>query len=333
MTVSDPASATPDDPEDNVRCSLIVLNFEERELLLACVASILAAIGPTDEVIVVDNGSTDGSAEAIAEKYPSVRIVRNRVNRYIFGLNDGLQVARGTYVAFCNNDMVVETNFVEGALRCFNQEDVFAVCSRVLDGHGAEQGSRTAGYWKHGLLFYQSLPHNESMTNCFFAVGGQSFFRHDILQQLGSIDELLWPMYHEDIELSYRAWRCGYRIVYAPESVCNHLGSRTSQRVFKPVELRSFVRQNELLTVWKDVSDRRMLIQHFLWSFPRLMMAFVRWDSGTLVGSWHALGRLPGALKARHATQHRFTRTDRDVLRRVGLSAINQPLSQGIPED
>ena len=96
-----------------------------------------------------------------------------------------------------------------------------------------------------------------AVTSCFFAVGGQSLFRRDLLVGLDSIDELLWPMYHEDIELSYRAWKAGLRILYAPDAVCHHLGSQTSARVFTRVELRSFVRQNELLTVWKNVDDPR----------------------------------------------------------------------------
>ena len=176
----------------------------------------LQAVGPDDEIIMVDNGSSDGSADAVSAAFPSVRVVRLTENRYIFSLNAGLEVARGRYVAFCNNDMVVEPNFVEEALSCFVSEDIFAVCSRVLDRNGRDQGTRTAGYWKHGLIFYQPLSHDERSTDCFFAVGGQSFFRRDLLVAMGSIDELLWPMYHEDIELSYRAWKNGYRVVYAP---------------------------------------------------------------------------------------------------------------------
>jgi len=311
----------------DVRCSLIVLNFDQRELVVECVASMLRAMGPDDEVIVVDNGSSDGSAEALAAAYPAVEFPRVRLlvlpeNRYIFSLNAGLDVARGRFVAFCNNDMVVEDNFVEQALVCFVDSDVFAVCARVLDRNGAEQGTRTAGYWKHGLLFYDPLPHAESPTACFFAVGGQSFYRRDLLTAMGSIDELFWPMYHEDIELSYRAWKNGYRIVYAPGSVCHHLGGHTSTKVFTPTQLRSFVRQNELLMVWKDVTDTRMLLEHVLWLAPRLVMALLRRDTGTLIGSYSALRRLPRALRARRSVRAQFERTDREVLASVSRSAI-----------
>ena len=334
--MADAGNSRGDDPATDsgdagpaIRCSLIVLNYDERDLLVDCVRSMLAAIGPDDEIIVVDNGSSDGSADAVSEEFPTVRLLRLPENRYIFSLNAGLEVARGEFVAFCNNDMVVEDNFVEEALGCFVADDIFAVCSRVLDRNGAEQGTRTSGYWHRGLLFYESLPHSDESTDCFFAVGGQSFFRREVLNRLGSIDELLWPMYHEDIELSYRAWKSGYRIVYAPRSVCHHMGGKTSRRVFSATELRSFVRQNELLMVWKDVTDPALLIEHLFWLLPRLVVALVRGDAGTLRGSISAFGRLPRALRARRAVRPSFTLTDRAVLSRVGTTAIEAQTGHG----
>jgi O-antigen biosynthesis protein len=310
------------DDDPRIRCSLVVLNYNAREMLLDCVRSLLDAVTSRDEVIVVDNGSSDGSADAVMAAFPTVRLVRLPKNRYIFGLNDGLAAARGEYVAFCNNDMTVEPNFIEGALSCFTSEDIFAVCSRVLDRYGNDQGTRTAGEWAHGLLIYRPLPHSDVPTNSFFAVGGQSFFRRDLLHRLGSIDELLWPMYHEDIELSYRAWRSGYRVVYAPDSIAHHLGSVTSRRVFTSVQLRSFVRQNELLTVWKDVTDPRMLAGHLAWLLPRLSVALVRRDIGTLLGFWHALLRLWPAIKARRQVRVSFRTSDRDVLRSISRASL-----------
>ena len=76
-----------------MRCSLVVLNYDERELLLDCVRTMQAAVGPTDEIIVVDNGSADGSADAVSQRVslrpPGLRLPENR---YIFSLNAGLAV-------------------------------------------------------------------------------------------------------------------------------------------------------------------------------------------------------------------------------------------------
>ena len=112
-------------------------------------------------------------------------------------------------------------------------------------------------------------------TDCFFAVGGQSFFRRSMLDELGSIDPLLRPMYHEDIELSYRAWKRGWRIRYEPNAVAHHEGSHSSKRVFSQAQLRSFVRQNEYLTVWKNVTDRRLLLEHAALVPLRLLTALL----------------------------------------------------------
>jgi GT2 family glycosyltransferase len=311
-----------DQMEPGIRCSVLVLNFELRDVLLDCLASLQRAAGPNDEIILVDNASTDDSVAAVRAAFPDVRVVENASNRYIFGLNDGLAVARGRYVAFCNNDMTVEDDFIEAMVACFDADDVFAACARIVQPDGRDQGSRTAGIWKHGLLFYEPLAHADTMTSCFFAVGGQSLFRRDLLVGLGSIDELLWPMYHEDIELSYRAWKAGLRILYAPDAVCHHLGSQTSARVFTRIELRSFVRQNELLTVWKNVDDPVMLLQHVAWLGPRLALALLRRDRATLAGFGSALRRLPRAVGARSGARRTARRSDRDVLALVGPTAV-----------
>jgi len=307
------------------RCSLIVVTYEACELVLDCLQSLSHAVGPTDEIIVVENGSRDGSAQAIAQKFPAVKLVVLSENRYIFGLNNGLAQASGEFVAFCNNDMTVDPGFVEEAMAAFTREEIFAVCPRVLRD-GQDQGSRTSGYWKHGLLFYQSMDHVSEVSRCFFAVGGQSFFRRDVLVKIGALDELLWPMYHEDVELSYRAWRSGYEIVYAPDSVCYHLGGWTSSRVFSATQLRSFVRQNELLTVWKDISSKRMIAEHCLWLPVHILAALLRGDRGTIFGYWKAVRRLPRALRARSEASRLFTKSDREVLDMIGGSGVDRPI-------
>jgi GT2 family glycosyltransferase len=303
---------------DPVRASLIVLNYNGRDVLESCLDSLAAAISPTDEIIVVDSCSHDGSREAL-EKRDDVKLVALDRNTYIFGLNAGLAVAQGEYVAFLNNDIIVEQAFVEKCLELFSGErDVFAVCPRILDKDGADQGSRTRGTWKRGLIFYDVLPHSSSPSDCFFAVGGQSFFRRSMLEEIGSIDPLLWPMYHEDIELSYRAWKRGWRIRYAPQAVVHHLGGHSSTRVFTSQELRSFVRQNEYLIVWKNVTDGQLVAEHIALVPARLVAALAHRDWPTIKGFARALGRLPRALRARKSARMHMVLSDRQVLERVG---------------
>ncbi len=293
------------------------MNWQGQGVVGPCVDSLVAAAREDDEIIVVDNASTDGSCEALSLR-TDIRLLRLSENTYIFGLNRGLEVARGRYVAFLNNDIIVEQDFTDRCIEGFaDGDDVFAVCPRILDGQGVDQGSRTAGSWRRGLIFYRSLPHSAVPTDCFFAVGGQSFFRKDMLDEIGSIDPLLWPMYHEDIELSYRAWKRGWRIRYAPEAIAHHKGMHSSKRAFTDNELRSFVRQNEYLIVWKDVTAASLLGQHILLISFRLGVAILRRDWPTLVGFARAARRLPGVYRARRDSRPHMRLSDREVVRRI----------------
>lgn len=301
-----------------VRSSLIVLNFNGQGVIAPCLDSLVLSMDSRDEIIVVDNASTDSSIELLRRRR-DINLIELPHNTFIFGLNEGLARARGEFVAFLNNDIVVEQDFVEHCVARFDDgDDVFAVCPRILEMSGREQGSRTSGFWHRGLIFYRPLPHSPVPTDCFFAVGGQSFFRHDMLREIGSIDPLLWPMYHEDIELSYRAWKRGWRVRYAPDAVAHHVGGHSSQRAFSPSQLRAFVRQNEYLTIWKDVTDKRLLAEHLLFIPPRLATAALKRDWPTLVGFSRAVGKLPAAVRGRKSARAHMRAADHEVLRRVG---------------
>lgn len=300
------------------RASLIVLNYNGLGVVEPCIDSLLSAAGADDELIVVDNASTDGSREALAGT-SGIRLVALPENTYIFGLNEGLAEACGEYIAFLNNDIIVEQDFVERSLERFGDgDDVFAVCPRVLQLDGTDQGSRTAGFWHRGLIFYRPLPHSDEPTDCFFALGGQGFFRREMLNEIGSIDPLFWPMYHEDIELSYRAWKRGWRVRYAPDAVAVHHGGHSSSREFTRAQLRSFVRQNEYLTVWKNVTSAPLLLEHLLLVPGRLAIAFAKRDWPTLVGFARALARLPRVPRARRSARESERISDRETLARIG---------------
>ena len=100
-----------------IRVALIVLNYDGAAVIRPCLQSLGAAMGADDEIIVVDNASSDQSAELVAAEFPTARLIRRDTNNFIFGLNDGVDAAAGAqYVAFLNNDIVVEPDFVESAL-------------------------------------------------------------------------------------------------------------------------------------------------------------------------------------------------------------------------
>lgn len=308
------------------RASLIVLNYNGDGVLGRCLESLAAAMGPADELIVVDNASPDGSGAIAAEfcaQEPHRHFISRPYNNYIFGLNDGLAVARGRYVGFLNNDNCFEPGSIDRMLAHFAAADTFAVCPRIVRAHdGEDQGALTSGHWRAGLIFYKVAPHQANAPRTFFAVGGQSLFDRAKLLELGSIDELLYPMYHEDIELSWRAWKRGYEIRYAPDAVVRHIGSHASQRAFTAGQLRALVRQNEFLIVWKNVTDPALVAEHLCCLPLRLAAAFAKRDWPTLRGFWRAARRLGRVRAARAEARLTARLSDREVLARVSARGL-----------
>ena len=281
-----------------MRASLLILNYNGQRLLQGCFDTVGLATdnGRVHDVYLVDNGSTDQSLAYTEELYPWVRRIRAPRNAFLFTYNDIVPRLTTEAILLLNNDIFVEPDFITPLLEHLRKPDVFAVNSRVLTGDKiTSQGARTSGGYHRGMWWYHQLPDIERTSTCFFALGGQAAFSRSKFMELGSFDELYWPLYHEDIDLSYRAWRRGWKILFEPKSVIYHLGGQTSQSAYKARQLRSIVTQNSFLFQWKNIDSRSMIAQHLAWLPFRLARAVIRGDNAFLQGFGMAIRRLRAA--------------------------------------
>lgn len=277
-----------------MRASLLILNYNGLSLLEGCFDTLGEATGngQRHDVYLIDNGSTDQSLSYTETKYPWVKIIRAPRNAFLFTYNDVIADLDTEAVLLLNNDILVEPDFIEPLLHHLEQPDVFAVNTRVLTGDRiTAQGSRTEGGFYRGLWYYKQLPDIARTSTCFFGLGGQAAFSRAKYLELGGFDELLWPLYHEDIDLSYRAWRRGWRVLYEPASMLYHLGGQTSSSKYKRAELNTIVAQNTFLIQWKNFDDARMRAEHLLWLVPRLLRASLTKDRPLINGFRRALAR------------------------------------------
>lgn len=204
-------------------CSIVIVNFNGAHLLESCLRSVLAQEHPSLEIIVVDNGSTDKSAEIVRKEFPGVRLVMcGRNLGFAGGNNRGVAEASGKYVVLLNNDTVVAPGWLTGLLRCISDEKTGAVTSRVLT-----DGVPAAYYEMNGTINY--LGYNimrvfSDLSRIFFAGGASLLFRRD---QVGIpfLDEYF--MYHEDVFLSWKLRLQGMTVAMAQDSVVHHRGSVT----------------------------------------------------------------------------------------------------------
>jgi GT2 family glycosyltransferase len=303
-----------------MRASLLVLNHNGRALLEGCFETLGLAThcGRDYDVYLIDNGSSDESIAFTEAHFPWVRCLRAARNAFLFTYNEVVPQLDTEAVLLLNNDILVEPDFIPPLIEHLHTPGVFAVNARVLTADRVTpQGSRTAGGFYRGLWWYCQLSDIDRTSTCFFALGGQAAFSRSKYLELGGFDELFWPLYHEDIDLSYRAWRRGWRILYEPKSVIYHLGGQTSSSRYRKEELRRIVIQNMFLLQWKNMDDPEMRRKHVAWLPLRLARAAASGDRPFVAGFCAALKRIK-TMRAHRALQASSRRiSDRDAFARM----------------
>jgi GT2 family glycosyltransferase/glycosyltransferase involved in cell wall biosynthesis len=290
-------------------CSIIVLNWNGKKLLAESIPKVMRAVefdGKPHQVMVVDNGSTDGSIDWLRSTYPEVEIIPLERNLgFGEGNNQGVQVARHDAVVLLNNDMLVSEDFLSPLLEGLSDPSVFAVASQVFfpEDKRREETGNTRGHLEWGYLH---LSHEEvqpfhsirKVLPILWAGGGASAFRRDRFLELGGFCDLFSPCYLEDTDLSYRAWRRGWKVLFAAGSKVLHKHRASSSVRFDPSQLESLIETRKLWYLWKNY-QLRSLATHFL-LFP---CNISKWLS--MADYFSALGKLPRVLWLRFLEPHR----------------------------
>lgn len=220
--VSFPKNADPQGPD----ASIITVNTNEKHRMLLYMPSVWATRG-NFEVIIADNGSTDGSIEYIEERFPMTRIIRNGKNLGFAGANNrGAEHARSNILVFLNPDTTVEPDWLVELLRPFKDPRVGLTTSKILLMPDPQK-LNTCGNNVHisGLTLCRGMnqprenyPNSEEVA----AVSGAAFaIRREIFEQVGGFNESFF-IYLEETALSLESWLRGWRCVYAPKSVIHH---------------------------------------------------------------------------------------------------------------
>ena len=233
---------------DRPALTIVIVSWNTRELLLDALATVFPLDLVRGEVIVVDNASSDGSAEAIEARFPAVRLIRNERNLgFAGGVNVGLRAARGSYALLLNSDTLARSDAIERLL-AYAEEHPHAgiVGPLVLNADGSLQESRfrfpsllnlvLAASYLYKLFPHSSWLNRERMGGVaprhparVDAVSGCCFLmRRDMLDRIGLLDEDFF-MYAEETDLCWRAWRAGYEVHYAPVGEIVHLGGGSSR--------------------------------------------------------------------------------------------------------
>ncbi len=242
------------------KVSIILLNYNGGEHTVTCLESLEQLNYPTDrlEIIVVDNASTDGSAEAIGQSFPHVKLIRSPENvGFSKGANLGASHASGGYLAFLNNDMKVDPEWLGPLVAAMADPSIGCAGSviRSWDGATVEFGGRRSDAFAISYSAATDAPPAEEIASGYqlFVSGGAMLVRASLFRQAGGFDPGYF-MYQEDIDLCWRLWLNGSSCMLVPDSGVFHRGGASSSRL-SPQVVQGMSQANVLATLFKNLED------------------------------------------------------------------------------
>jgi GT2 family glycosyltransferase len=307
--------------------SIVIPTWNGRHHLEANLASVLAAAAgnPGHEVIVVDNASSDGTAEFLKEHFPSVRVVAFPTNLgFGGGSNAGFREARNDVVVLLNNDMRVEPDFLEPLLDGFSDPRVFAVTAQIFFSDPEKRREETGlshGLWLNGRLHLRHVIDEQvdRLFPTFYAGGGSTAYDRRKFLDLGGFDPLLEPFYYEDTDVSFMAWKRGWVVLYEPRSVVYHEHRGTIGKTFSAGYIQAIVERNQLLFLWKNIHEKGRLASNLFWLYVGFWIRLLTGPSPARPGvrsALRALRPLGPLLRARRRALRLALIDDTEAFRR-----------------
>ena len=299
--------------------SVIVLNYNGKGFLDGCLSSLASQTYSDFEVIVVDNGSRDGSPEYIEENYPWVRLAKNDENLgFAGGTNVGIRAAKGKFIITLNNDSMADRRFIEELIKPMADPEVGVCAAKMLfpDGRINSAGiciSRSGAAWDRGM-FEPDRGQYEFVEEVFGACAGAALYRREMLDEIGLFDEDFF-LYLEDVDLAFRARLAGWKCLYVPGArVIHHHGGTAG------VGSDLAVYYGNRNIVWYPIKDFpfRLLITSLPFIVARNLAVIpyyaLRGQGGVILKS--KLDALKGVVK--------MMEKRKDVVRRADYSQINR---------
>lgn len=304
--------------------SVIIPNYNGEELLKRNLPKVYEELDSyksgEKEVIVVDDFSSDQSLNFLndfSNKDKSLRILRNEKNLgFAPTVNKGVNEARGEIVILLNTDVCPEKGFLEPLLKHFSDEKLFAVgCmdKSIENGRTVLRG-RGLGEWRRGFLVHRRGEVDK--TDTLWVNGGSGAFRKSLWDKLGGFNELYKPFYWEDIDLSYRALKSGYQILFEPKSVVIHEHEKGAiKNNYSPFKIKTIAYRNQFIFVWEN-ADLSTIVSHILWFPVYFAKALITFDWLFYLGFFEALILLPKIIKSSFKAQKLFILSDQEVVNR-----------------
>jgi O-antigen biosynthesis protein len=295
--------------------SIVIPNYNGEKILEKNLPKVLIAAGDA-EIIVVDDASVDKSLEKLETFGERIKIVKNKKNLgFSSTVNKGVKEANGEVVVLLNTDVIPEKGFLIPLLAHFKDDKVFAVgcMDKSVENNKIVFRGRGVGKWDKGFLIHSRGEVNRAST--FWVAGGSGAFKKNIWDKLGGLNSLYDPFYWEDIDLSFRAVKSGYKILFEPKSVVIHEHEKgTIKNIYSDSEVKAIAYRNQFIFVWKNITDLVLELNHLFWLPYHVLSALFRGDAVFIKGLLGAFILLPKIIKYKNTEKRLFVLRDSQIL-------------------
>lgn len=321
--------------------SVVIPTYNGIKYITGCLNSLGDQLQRPDETILVDDGSTDGTASFVANSHPEVRLVRLDSNRgFAAAVNEGIRHCKGTYIALLNNDAQAAPQWLSELKRTLDERPSIGFCSsKILFADQPEViNSIGIGFTRAGTAFDVGYRHRDDEKfrhprPIFGACAGAAMYRREVFEDIGLFDEDLF-MWYEDADLSFRAQLAGYQCLYVPTAVVSHVGGGTASPHDR-LHIH-YCSRNQILVLVKNLPDPLRLRY-----FPRLMATclkhslkmLMRGEVAVLSGYLAALRDLNLFLKKHKLNQGFAKASVEEILNLLSLDSGEEPLAENRVRD
>ena len=298
-------------PRREPSLSIVIPTYNQRDLLDRCLASLIRFAPADAEILVVDDGSNDGTASHVEECWPSVRVIRlPRNSGFCTAANAGWRAAGGEIVELLNNDAEVTEGWVEEPLRCFRDPSVGAVAPLVkrlpfrnrIDSAGDEY----LGYGHARKRLEGRSCSEQVLSSCevFSASASSAFYRREAMEKVGGFPDR-FGAYFDDVDLGFRLRLAGYHCLFAPTSIVYHWVSQSHSHASR--QLLHQVAANSERLFWINLPARQLALMAAPYFAYLLLLMVYKGLKGEFApwfcGKCSLLTEIPWILRLRHRSQ------------------------------
>ena len=260
------------------------------------------------EIIIV-NDDPETSIKEHLKNYPSIILIENKINLGFAGaVHQGALSATQEFLMFLNTDVILFDTTYENALTHFKSDPQLFAVSFAQKEKDVSIGGRKKLFWKDGFIQHTRAKKEETGITAWADCGSCMIDKNKYLK-IGGLDDIYSPFYWEDVDLGYNAWKAGYTILFDRTIVVEHHHESTIQTYFKKQTITQVSFRNQLLFIWKNISDTIFLKDH---SYQLGIFLLKQICKGSFI-YWFAFIE---AIKIKHRINHSkySIKSDREIL-------------------